>query len=73
MAPAIHPVELVEILRHKNLTPAIIFLTSRRACDEALDAYQRSSVSLQKNRSDSISAFLKGLPNFFDDSCLGIK
>jgi superfamily II RNA helicase len=61
MAPAIHPVELVEILRHKNLTPAIIFLTSRRACDEALDAFQRSSVSLPKNRCDSISTFLKDL------------
>ena len=61
MAPAIHPVELVEILRHKNLTPAIIFLTSRRACDEALDAFQRSSVKLQGHRSDSISKFLEDL------------
>ena len=61
MAPAIHPVELVEILRHKNLTPAIIFLTSRRACDEALDAFQRSSVRLTQNRCDTMARFLKDL------------
>ncbi|MDX1411784.1 MAG: hypothetical protein R3351_06475, partial [Nitrospirales bacterium] len=61
MAPAIHPVELVEILRHKNLTPAIIFLTSRRACDEALDAFQRSSVRLSQNRCETIATFLTDL------------
>ena len=61
MAPAIHPVELVEILRRKNLTPAIIFLTSRRACDEALDAFQRSSSRLHKDRCESIASFLQDL------------
>ena len=61
MAPAIHPVELVQILRHKSLTPAIIFLTSRRACDEALDAFQRSSIQLPQQRSDAIGTFLQAL------------
>ena len=61
MAPAIHPVELVEILRQKNLTPAIVFLTSRRSCDEALDAFQRSSISLPQKRTEAIGSFLKGL------------
>ena len=61
MAPAIHPVELVEILRHRRLTPAIIFLTSRRACDDALDAFQRSRASLPSERSADISNLLHEL------------
>ena len=61
MAPAIHPVDLIEILRHKRLTPAIIFLTSRRACDDALDAFQRSQATLTPERSTAISTFLKEL------------
>ena len=29
MPPSIHPVDLIAALRHKHLTPAIVFLTSR--------------------------------------------
>ena len=41
MPPSIHPVDLIEALRQKHLTPAIVFLTSRRACDEALTSRER--------------------------------
>ena len=58
MAPAIHPIELVDILRRHRLTPAIVFLTSRRACDDALDAFTHSSPPLSKERADAIQTFL---------------
>ena len=61
MPPAIHPVELVDVLRRKRLTPAIVFLTSRRACDDAISAFERGYVSLSPSRTQTISAFLEQL------------
>ncbi|MEW6543214.1 MAG: hypothetical protein AB1411_06335 [Nitrospirota bacterium] len=61
MPPSIHPVDLVGALRHKNLTPAIVFLTSRRACDDAIQAFQRSHVALQPERQEAIASVLKDL------------
>lgn len=58
MPPSIHPVDLVATLRQKNLTPAIIFLTSRRACDEAMQSFERSQVMLPKVRQDQIAGVL---------------
>ncbi|MBI4003116.1 MAG: hypothetical protein HY348_15200 [Nitrospira defluvii] len=58
MPPSIHPVDLVATLRQKNLTPAIIFLTSRRACDEAMQAFERSQVVLPKSRQEQIAGVL---------------
>jgi superfamily II RNA helicase len=55
MPPAIHPVDLVQVLRHKNLTPAIIFLTSRRSCDEAIDSFAYRPVPLPKERTEAIT------------------
>ena len=40
MPPSIHPVDLIATLRNKHLTPAIVFLTSRRACDEAMQTFE---------------------------------
>jgi superfamily II RNA helicase len=56
MPPSIHPVDLIAALRHKHLTPAIVFLTSRRACDEAIQAFQRSHVALPPARQDAITS-----------------
>ena len=61
MPPAIHPVELVDVLRRKRLTPAIIFLTSRRACDDAISAFERGHSSLSPTRIQTISTFLDQL------------
>lgn len=65
MAPAIHPFELVDILRRHRLTPAIIFLTSRRACDDALDAFAQAPSSLSKERVATIQTFLDGFAKDF--------
>ncbi len=54
MPPAIHPVDLLEILRRRNLTPAIVFLTSRRACDEAIDSFAHRHVPIPAARSAAI-------------------
>lgn len=59
MPPSIHPVDLVSALRHKHLTPAIVFLTSRRACDEAIQAFQRSHVVLPPARQQAITSVLE--------------
>ena len=59
MAPAIHPCELVEVLRRHHLTPAIIFLTSRRACDDALDAITHEPPALSQERGETIRTFLE--------------
>ncbi|WP_447980326.1 helicase-related protein [Candidatus Nitrospira bockiana] len=59
MPPSIHPVDLISTLRHKHLTPAIVFLTSRRACDEAIQAFQRSHVALPRPRQEAITAVLE--------------
>ena len=65
MPPSIHPVDLVATLRQKNLTPAIIFLTSRRACDEAMQAFERSQIVLPKTRQDQIAAVLTQITTQF--------
>ena len=54
MPPAIHPVDLLEILRRQRLTPAIVFLTSRRACDEAVDSFAHRRVPIPEERSAAI-------------------
>jgi superfamily II RNA helicase len=61
MPPSIHPVDLIEALRRKNLTPAIVFLTSRRACDDAMQAFERSQATLPPNRQQVIAAVLEQL------------
>lgn len=59
MPPSIHPVDLIAALRHKHLTPAIVFLTSRRACDEAIQAFQKSQTVLPPGRQQAITAVLE--------------
>ena len=59
MPPSIHPVDLVTALRHKHLTPAIVFLTSRRACDEAMDAFDHADLVLPPVRQEAIATALE--------------
>jgi len=61
MPPSIHPVDLVAALRQKHLTPAIVFLTSRRACDDAMQAFEHDQVALPPARRQTIAATLKEL------------
>jgi superfamily II RNA helicase len=61
MPPSIHPVDLVTALRQKHLTPAIVFLTSRRACDDAMQAFERSPASLPPARRQAIARTLRDL------------
>lgn len=61
MPPTIHPVDLIQALRHKKLTPAIVFLTSRRACDDAMQAFERSQAVLPPARQQAIAGVLKDL------------
>lgn len=61
MPPSIHPVDLIAALRQKHLTPAIVFLTSRRACDDAMQAFERDQVALPPARRQTIAATLKEL------------
>ena len=61
MPPSIHPVHLVTVLRQKSLTPAIVFLTSRRSCDEALQAFEHATDPLSPARQESITAVLDEL------------
>src|SRR5207253_2745801 len=56
MPPSIHPVQLISVLRLKSLTPAIIFLTSRRSCDEALQSFGQGGVSISPARREGITA-----------------
>src|SRR4029079_18943109 len=58
MPPSIHPVDLILALRDKQLTPAIVFLTSRRACDEAMQAFDHSNIHLPPPRQQAIAAVL---------------
>ncbi|GIW53869.1 MAG: hypothetical protein KatS3mg082_0273 [Nitrospiraceae bacterium] len=58
MPPSIHPVDLIAALRQKHLTPAIVFLTSRRACDEAMQAFERDRAILPPARQRTIAAVL---------------
>jgi ATP-dependent RNA helicase HelY len=59
MPPSIHPVDLVAALRHKHLTPAIVFLTSRRACDEAMEAFDHADLVLPPVRQEAIGTALE--------------
>ena len=59
MPPAIHPVELVQVLRHRHLTPAIVFLTSRRGCDEAIDSFTHRDVPISPKRASAIAGVLQ--------------
>lgn len=61
MPPSIHPVDLINALRAKHLTPAIVFLTSRRACDDAMQAFERSQTALPPARQEAIASVLKTL------------
>src|SRR5438046_6432129 len=61
MPPSIHPVDLIGALRHKHLTPAIVFLTSRRASDEAMQAFQLSHTTLPPERQHAITSVLDQL------------
>ena len=59
MPPSIHPVDLISSLREKHLTPAIVFLTSRRACDEAMQAFDHADILLPPLRQQAIAAVLE--------------
>ncbi|WP_455245908.1 helicase-related protein [Petrachloros mirabilis] len=59
MPPSIHPVDLINALRQRNLTPAIVFLTSRRACDEAMDSFDHSHSVLPPARQEAIAKVLE--------------
>jgi len=59
MPPSIHPVDLIEALRQKHLTPAIVFLTSRRACDEAMESFDHTRSFLPPVRQEAIGNVLK--------------
>ncbi len=61
MPPSIHPVHLITVLRQKSLTPAIVFLTSRRSCDEALQAFEHTTDPLPDGRQDAITEVLREL------------
>jgi len=58
MPPSIHPVDLIEALRQKHLTPAIVFLTSRRACDEAMESFDHTRSFLPPARQEAIANVL---------------
>jgi superfamily II RNA helicase len=51
----------VSVLRLKSLTPAIIFLTSRRSCDEALQSFEHAGDTLPPARQEAITAVLEEL------------
>ena len=59
MPPAIHPVDLIQVLRNKQLTPAIVFFTSRRACDEAIDSFEHRHVPIPPKRMATIKKVLE--------------
>ncbi len=59
MPPSIHPVDLITALRQKHLTPAIVFLTSRRACDEAMESFDHTRSFLPPARQEMIGKVLK--------------
>jgi superfamily II RNA helicase len=59
MPPSIHPVDLIDALRQRQLTPAIVFLTSRRACDEAMESFDHSQSFLPPARQAVIAKVLE--------------
>jgi ATP-dependent RNA helicase HelY len=65
MPPSIHPVRLISVLRLKSLTPAIVFLTSRRSCDEALQSFEETPDTLPPSRQAAISTVLDELTDAY--------
>ena len=61
MPPSIHPVDLIIALRQKHLTPAIVFLTSRRACDEAMESFEHTQSFLPPARQEMIGNVLRAV------------
>jgi superfamily II RNA helicase len=61
MPPSIHPVDLIIALRQKHLTPAIVFLTSRRACDEAMESFEHTQSFLPAARQEMIGKVLSAV------------
>lgn len=61
MPPSIHPVDLIIALRQKHLTPAIVFLTSRRACDEAMESFEHTQSFLPPARQEMIGKVLRAV------------
>jgi len=59
MPPSIYPVDLIDALRQKHLTPAIVFLTSRRACDEAMESFDHTRSFLPPARQETIAKVLE--------------
>lgn len=67
----ISPPKLVAALRGYNLLPAIVFLPTRRKCDEAASAVaadksQRADAERQKRRQDIFNEFLNEYPEIAD-------
>ena len=58
MPPSIHPIDLVRALKSKQLTPAIVFLTSRRSCDNALEAFTHTSPTLSPQQQEAITKLI---------------
>ena len=58
MPPSIHPIELVRALKSKQLTPSIVFLTSRRSCDNALEAFTHIPPTLSPKRQGTIARLI---------------
>lgn len=65
MPPSIHPVHLITVLRQKSLTPVIVFLTSRRSCDEALQSFEHTTDTLPAARQDAITEVLAELTSAY--------
>jgi ATP-dependent RNA helicase HelY len=65
MPPSIHPVRLISVLRLKALTPAIVFLTSRRSCDEALQGFEHAGETLSASRQETITQVLDELTKVY--------
>lgn len=65
--PEIPPPKLVTILRNHTLLPAIVFMPTRRRCDEAAlevasDRMQRTDAERQKRREEIFSQFAEATP-----------
>ncbi|MCY7377213.1 MAG: hypothetical protein LH472_14730, partial [Pyrinomonadaceae bacterium] len=65
--PEIPPPKLITTLRSYNLLPAIVFMPTRRRCDEAatevaLDQSQKIDVEKQAKRNEIYQEFLAEFP-----------
>ncbi len=65
--PEIPPPKLITTLRHYNLLPAIVFLPTRRRCDEAatevaLDKSQMADAEKQRLRNEIYQEFIREFP-----------